>query len=446
MGPQKINNQELDFFMMPLKDFIDLKHPLCLVADDLDWGMLETELSKFYCEDEGRPGKPIRLMVGLLYLKSVQDLSDEEVLGGLTENPYWQYFCGFTHFRKRIDLDSSSLTRFRKRIGERGLDLLNKAILDRAVDHKYLKSQQLKRVNIDTTVMSKDIKYPTDVDLYCDMLRVLVRKARACGIELRQSYKRAAKRELLRSKRARHGRRIKEALRHQRKLRTYLGRVTREIERKLETADEEWEKLLLLSERISNQTKDSKDKVYSIFEPQVYCVNKGKSSPRYEFGCKVAIASTIKDSWVVGVHTMLKNEYDSKALEPVLANMGILTGKLPDHAVVDRGFRGRTTIGETEVILPKPKRSLSKKIFKWVKQRSRIEAVISHLKNDHRMGRNLLKGIIGDLLNPKLAMIGWNLKKLMRKLLFVLKILSRILTIEIEHLKINLFLQSAGCR
>ena len=427
--------------MMALRDFIDLRHQLCLVADDLDWGMLEAELGKYYCDDNGCPGKPIRLMVGLLYLKSVYELSDEDVLSSLKENPYWQYFCGYVYFQKGIDLDSSSLTRFRKRIGEAGLDLLNKAILDRAIDHKYLKSRQLLRVNIDTTVMSKDIKYPTDVDLYYDMLRVLVRKARSEGIELRQSYKRVSKEELLYYKRDAHRRQFKKAARHKRKLRTYLGRVTREIERKLEEPDEEWTKLLLLSKRILSQTKDSHDKVYSVFEPHVYCVNKGKSSPKYEFGCKVAVVTTIKDSWVVGVHTMVKNEHDSKALEPALESMKVFTGHLPDYAVVDRGCRGRAMIGETEIILPKPKRDLSEKVFEWVKQRSRIEAVISHLKNDHQMGRNLLKGVIGDLLNPKLSVIGWNLKKLMRKLLFVLKIILRILRFEAPNLEISISLQ-----
>jgi len=427
--------------MMALRDFIDLKHRLCLVADDLDWGMLETELGKYYCEDNGCPGKPIRLMAGLLYLKSVYELSDEDVLSSLRENPYQQYFCGFVYFQKDIDLDSSSLTRFRKRLGEAGLDLLNKAILDRAIEHKYLKSRQLSRVNIDTTVMSKAIKYPTDVDLYHDMLRILVRKAKSEGTELRQSYKRVSKEELFYYKREAHRRQFKKAARHKRRLRTYLGRVTREIERKLEEPDEEWGRLLTLSKRILSQTKDSHDKVYSVFEPHVYCVNKGKSSPKYEFGSKVAVVTTIKDSWVVGVHTMVRNEHDSKALEPALESMKLLTGRRPDYAVVDRGCRGRTKIGETEIIIPKPKRELSRKVFEWVKERSRIEAVISHLKNDHQMGRNLLKGVLGDLLNPKLSAMGWNLKKLMRKLLFVLKIILRILKINTQNLPISPSLQ-----
>lgn len=431
--------------MMLLEDFINTRHPLCLVGRDLDWGLLETELSKLYSEDEGRPGKPIRLLVGLLYLKSLHDLSDEAVLAGLAENPYWQYFCGFTHFQQVIDLDASSLTRFRRRLGERGMDLLNKAILDRAIDHKYLKSQQLKRVNIDTTVMSKDIKYPTDVDLYYDMLRVLVKKARAFGIGLRQTYKRVSRRELLKSKRARHGRRLKEALRHQKKIKTYLGRVTRELKRKLVfpegPLDEEWARLLNLADRILCQAKDSQNKVYSVFEPQVYCVNKGKSSPKFEFGCKVAIVSTIKDNWIVGVHSMLKNEHDSKALEPVLVNMKALLGQNPAYAVVDRGCRGRKFVDETEVILPKPKKSMTRKYFHWVKQRSRIEAIFSHLKNDHRLGRNLLRGVIGDLLNPKLAVIGWNLKKLMKKFLFVLKNLGCELLLIIESNKTALLIE-----
>ncbi len=413
----------MELFKNLLENMIDMKHQLRLAADDLDWDLIEQELGKFYCEEEGRPGKPIRLMVGILYLKSLYGFSDESAVAGLTENPYWQYFCGFTHFQKKIELDSSSLTRFRKRIGESGMDLLNRAILKSAVDHKYLKSHQLKRVNIDSTVMEKDIKYPTDVDLYHDMRRLLVNKAGVEGIKLRQSYVRVSKRELLASKRARHRRRPKEAKRHQRKVKTYLRRITRELERKLPEIDGEWSKLLNLSERILSQTRESKDKIYSIYEPQVYCISKGKSSKKYEFGSKVTIATTAKDDWVVGVYTSLNNEHDSKTIEPTLADMEQLVNNRALYAVADRGYRGRSKVGNTEIILPKPRKSMSKKILRWVKNRSRIEAIISHLKNDHRMGRNLLKGVFGDILNPKLAVIGWNLKKLMRKLLFVLKYL-----------------------
>jgi len=418
--------------MVLLEGLIDLKHPLCVVARDLNWELLETELRGFYSEEMGSPGKPIRLMAGLLYLKGMHDLSDEALLGVLRENPYWQYFCGFTHFQHRIDLDSSSLTRFRKRLGDSGMDILHKAILDRAVDRKYLKSSQLERVNIDSTVMEKDIKYPTDVDLYRDMLRVLVREAKASGINLRQSYERVSKRELLQSKRARHRRRAKEALRHQRKLKTYLGRITRELRRKLVCPDPEMRELLALSERLLEQDRYSQDKIYSVFEPHVYCVAKGKSSKKYEFGCKVAIATTIKDNWIVGVYTAAKNEHDSKMLDPTLENMESLTDVRPAYAVVDRGCRGKQQLGDTEVVVPKAKSKMSRKILKWVKQRSRIEAIFSHLKNDHGMGRNLLKGVIGDLINAKLAAIGWNLKKLMRKLLFVLKSLGLKLIIRID--------------
>jgi IS5 family transposase len=432
MLPRKINNQETDLFMILLENLIDLNHPLCVVARDLNWDLLESELRVYYSDSMGSPGKPIRLMAGLLYLKGLHDLSDDALLGVLRENPYWQYFCGFTHFQHRIDLDSSSLTRFRKRIGDSGMDILNKAILGRAIDHKYLRSSDLKRVNIDSTVMEKDIKYPTDVDLYYDMLRVLVREAKASGVKLRQSYKRVSKSELLKSKQERHRRHPKQALRHQRKVRTYLGRITRELRRKLVCPDPKLSELLDLSERLLEQSRHSKDKIYSVFEPHVYCVAKGKSSKKYEFGCKVSIATTVKDNWIVGVYTSVKNKHDSKLLGPTLENMESLTDVRPSHAVVDRGFRGKQRLGETEVILPKAKSKMSRKILKWVKQRSRIEAIFSHLKNDHGMGRNLLKGIIGDLINAKLTALGWNLKKLMRKLLFVLKSLGLKLIIQID--------------
>jgi len=184
------------------------------------------EFGKTYVEDRGRPGKPIRLMVGLHYLEYSFNESDESVLTRFLENPYWQYFCGFEYFQHELPIDSSSLTIFRKRIGESGPEKLLEALLQTTKREGHLKRSDLNKVNIDTIVQEKAIAFPTDARLYYKMREVLIRSAQERGINLRQSYKWLAKRALSKQGRYSHAKQMNRSRKEVRKLKTYLVEFT----------------------------------------------------------------------------------------------------------------------------------------------------------------------------------------------------------------------------
>jgi len=183
-------------------------------------------------ENFGRPGLPIRLVVGLHYLKYASNESDESVVERFLENPYWQYFCGLEYFEHEVPLDPSSLVRWRRRVGSEGMEKLLKETVETAKRGRFLKARHLERVNVDTTVREKEVAFPTDARLYHKMRRVLVRVAKREGIALRQSFERLSKRALQMQGRYSHARQMKRAKRETKKLRVYLGRVLRDIERK----------------------------------------------------------------------------------------------------------------------------------------------------------------------------------------------------------------------
>ena len=220
--PKKHDHEDL--FRSRLDQILNRKHPLFVLANQIDWSVFDNTFGLLYSE-KGRPGKSTRLLVGLHYLKHTFNESDESVVARLLENPYWQYFCGFEYFIHRLPIDPSSLTRWRKRVGPKGLEQLLGETLETAKRGENLTEQHMERVNVDTTVQEKAIAYPTDARLYHKARVLLVKAARGRGIPLRQSYLRLGKRALIMSSRYAHARQMKRARREQKKLKNYLGRV-----------------------------------------------------------------------------------------------------------------------------------------------------------------------------------------------------------------------------
>jgi len=256
---------------------------------------VEERFGGLYSE-KGRPGIPIRLMVGLHYLKHAFNESDETVVSRWVENPYWQYFCGEEYFRHTLPIDPSQMTRFRDRIGEEGCEYMLGLTVETGIDTQTVAKASLAVVNIDTTVQDKAIAYPTDAKLYHKARKTLVKQAKQLGIALRQSYERLSKRALLMNGRYAHARHMQRAKREQKRLRTYLGRVIRDIERKLghQSATPNHprlNRLLEIAKRIHTQQRNDKNKVYSVHAPEVECIAKGKVHKRYEFGVKVGVVS-----------------------------------------------------------------------------------------------------------------------------------------------------------
>jgi IS5 family transposase len=279
---------------------------------------------------------------------------------------------------------------------------------------KAIKPSQLQRVNVDTTVQEKEVRFPTDARL-CDRARQrLVDAAVEQGIELRQNYNRKSKQALYQQSRYAHARQMKRAGRCTRRLRTYLGRVIRDIERKCLDAGPELTSLLAVSRRIFDQKKDDKDKVYSVHAPEVVCISKGKAHKRYEFGCKVSVAATSRGGWFVGAMALSGNPYDGHSLTEALNQVERLA-RLPEQFFVDMGYRGHGYQGEVQVHVDKRRRgSTAKSLWRWMKRRAAVEPGIGHLKREHRMDRNRLKGAVGDGFNAILSAAGMNFAKLLK--------------------------------
>ena len=397
-----------------LSEMIDPRHRLCRLSEAIPWERLEEELSVLYSHT-GKPSKPVRLMVSLLLLKQMYDLSDEVVVECWLENPYYQYFSGETTFQWSFPCHPTDLVRFRKRLGQEGVA----KILSMSVAIHGRKAFE-KEVIFDTTVQEKNITFPTDAKLYCRIIEHCRKIAALEGVKQRQSYVRVVKGQKLDLRFGSHPRNRKRAAKARKKLKTIAGRLVRELERKLDaSALSNHSKQLDIYRAVLSQTRLSKNKIYSLHEPDVYCLSKGKEHRKYEFGSKASIAYTKTSGIIVGALSFDKNTFDGHTLPEALDQVEALTGKRPALAIADRGYRGKSRIGETQVVTPKPARKSDteyhkKRARKRFRRRAAIEPIIGHLKSDHRLKRNYLKGIVGDAINLMLAAAAFNLRKWMR--------------------------------
>ncbi len=401
---------QLNMFQTPLKTFIDMQHELCILANEIDWESVENDLKKYY-SDIGRPSVPIRKMVGLMLLKRIYNLSDERVVDRWTENPYWQYFCGEVNFQTNKPIDPTDFVYFRERIGEEGAERLFKVSIQ-----LFGKKATDKEVLIDSTVQEKNITYPTDAKLHKKIIEHIRKIAGNENIKLRQSYKRIVTQLMIEQRFRSHPKRKKKARAAERKLKTIAGRVTRDLERKLSPIQlSDYKPLIDIFYAILNQKKTDSNKIYSIHEPNVRCIAKGKEAKKFEFGNKSGIALSRKHGIIVSAIGFEGNPYDGHTLDNHLNQIERLTGKRPKVAIVDRGYRGKKKIGETEICSPKPIKNATayqkRKARLRFRARAGIEPVIGHIKHDHRMLRNYLKGTLGDKLNTIMAATGFNLMK-----------------------------------
>jgi IS5 family transposase len=368
-------------------------------------------------------------MVGLCYLKHAFDLSDEALIERWCENPYWQHFCGFMFFQHRPPCDPTSLVRYRKRIGPDGMERLLGETVRAGLESGAVRSTSLERVNVDTTVQPKATAHPLDSRLYHRALEVLVRQAKRAGLRLRQSYLRLAKRARHQVQRYGHARQFKRMRREVRRLRTYLGRVYRDVGRKIQGEDaleRRFARLLGLVERLLSQTRTSSPKLYSLHAPEVQCFNRGKANRRYEFGAKVGIAATNREGFILAARAFDGTPYDGHTLQATLDQAVRASGVTPSRIYVDRGYRGHDYTGAGDVMLAGRRRGLTPTMRRELRRRSALEATIGHAKADHRMDRNFLLGTIGDAINALAAAAGYNLRRILEalRLLYALILLA----------------------
>lgn len=415
MKPKKPSTSQFDLFRSHFNQILNTDHSLCVLADKIDWSSFDAEFADCYSEDMGRPGNAIRLMVGLHYLKHAFDESDESVLERWIENPYWQYFCGYEYMQHECPIHPTSMVKWRQRVGSEKLESLLSETIRIALGDKQVTSQQLRKVTVDTTVQEKAIAFPTDARLFTKMLLRLVDLSKKRDIQLRQTYVRTAPKLLRKQGRYAHAKQYKRSRRCTKTLHTLLGRVVRDIKRKAVEIDCQLQEYLDRAEKLLGQTQKSKNKLYSIDAPEVECISKGKAHKRYEFGCKVSVATTNQSNWVVGVQALHGNPFDGHTLDGAIKQVERITGKTVNEAFVDRGYRGHNYSGDAQIHITgqRGKGKAGPALRKRKKRRSAVEPKIGHMKSDNRMGRNFLKGKEGDRINALLAGIGANIRKLL---------------------------------
>ena len=442
-----------DFFRARLDAMIDLRHPLAVLATRMPWAEIEKSLAPLFARKArmgsmkldadmfgptavvvagglsaaGRPRLPIRLMVALLYLKHAFNESDESVVERWAQDVCFQFFSGQEYFEHRLPCDPSQIGRFRRVLGEAGVEQLLKTTIETAVRIQAVKKSEFERVIVDTTVQEKAIAHPTDSRLLEVARGQLAELAKKLGLAPKQTFEREG--QTLRRKaggyaHARQFKRLKKVLRRQR---TILGALMRDVQRKMtvlsETAQAQLQELLDRVARIHAQTASKanasgRGKLYALHAPEVECIGKGKARKPYEFGVKTSLAITHGQGLIVGARTFPGNPYDGHTLAAQLEQTATLLQDLevkPSTAIVDLGFRGADEdIAPIELIHRGKSKRLSDKQRRWLKQRQAVEPVIGHVKQDHGMQRCWLKGSEGDALHAVLCAAGYNLRWLLR--------------------------------
>jgi IS5 family transposase len=427
-----------DLFRARLDQIINMKHVLVQLAGRIDWAWIDNEIAPLYSE-KGRPGIETRFVIGLFLLKHIYGLSDEAVCERWVCDPYFQYFTGEEFFQHVFPHERSDLTHWRKRLSSK-LELLLAESLRVAHATGALRTRDLARVNVDTTVQPKNVTFPTDAKLLHAAVTGLNRLAKKHGLALRQSYLRVAKRAAMMAGRYAHAKQFNRHHRELRFLRIRLGRLVRDIRRKTEgKGDLEAAFAVPLSraDQIRSQRQRQRGwKLYSFHAPEVECIGKGKAQSPYEFGVKASIVTTNARApggqFVLHAKTLPGNPYDGHTLKTVLEETEALTGRRIERAFVDKGYRGHDAKNPRRVFISGQKRGVFGAIKRQLKRRSAIEPAIGHMKAEGHLGRCYLKGRAGDAANAILSAVGYNLRRVLAWLRYLLRLIRAALIAAFE--------------
>jgi transposase, IS5 family len=434
----KSTERQLAMYVELYSEILNPDHELLQAARVIDWDGLEKALRPFY-SPLGRQGKPIRLMVGIHILKHRYNVSDEQAVESLQENAYWQCFCGYPSFQKGPLLEATSLVKFRNRIGPKGLEAIETVLLQAWQSLGLVKT---KRLSLDTTAQPKHIAYPTDADLLHRVREQIVKQVKRARREVAlrkpfRSFSRTSKKVLLQVKKfQRNDPAARAASLHE------LGRMTRRVvyqaERIVNTLYARGHQALgrglnqvvSLGKKVVTQTEQvlagekPVSRIYALHERKVAAIKKGKSHVSCEFGALVSLAMN-EDGLILAHREYQQNVADVQTLGPLMVRYKKTTGRSPKEVSADRGFDQssqkqinccrRWQIERLAVPKKgrKPHPNSNQGWFKKaLKRRVKIEPVIGHLKNDHRLNRCRYKGVLGDTANVVWATLAWNTKKI----------------------------------
>lgn len=272
--------------------------------------------------------------------------------------------------------------------------------------------------------LKKNITFPTDAKQYRKIHTHLLTLARHEGIKLPRTYEKEVKQLKQHTRFANHPKNRKKARKAVKRLKTIAGRLLREIQRQMsEQQEQHHAERLALYQRVLKQKRKDKNKIYSLHEPHIYCMSKGKEHKKYEFGTKASLAKTRDSNVLIGALAFETNVYDGHTLEDVTAQIKRLIKTVPHIGLCDRGYRGKSKINDTLIMTPKPARKNASRetieqMRKRFRRRAAIEPVIGHLKSDHRLNRNFLKGFTGDQINLLMAAAAFNFRRWIRIVIF----------------------------
>ena len=402
------------------------KNKLYKLRDLVNWSELEARaLPNIEIKQFGRNKKDHRVMLALSMLQAMYNGSDSFTEEELKENIYWQYFCGYEYLQQDLDVSESTIRRFRNDLGEEGYNEILKELLRIGLKVGALKKKDLESVIIDTTVQIKNIKHPHDVYLMESAREKVVDLCKRMGISLNETYAKTFKYKTIKLWKYKEDSKARQRRKIMISLKVRLGRLIRICQRaieksKLELSEEDCAILSRAKNIHAQSILKKKDKdiykkenkiIYSFHAPEVECIGKGKLNKPYEFGNKVGIAVSGRGNFVLGVKSFHGNPYDGHTLDQTVVELRKLSPET-SKIFVDLGYTGHNFKEKGKVFTAKTKKTLSNDDKKMQKRRSAVEPIIGHLKNFGRMGRNYLKGVVGDIVNPLISAVGLNLRRI----------------------------------
>lgn len=277
------------------------------------------------------------------------DLGVETVVGRYLENPYWQHLCGEIYFQYAYPFDPSDFVHFRKRIGEDGMKNIFKQSIDLFGEDKV--RSEANEVRGDTMLREKNITFPTDRKLTEKILEHCERLGKKEAIKLKRTSTfeiRKLKQQL------RFAGKPKKHIKAQKKLHRIVFRIYHDLVTQLNPIPkQEYMETFDVLYRVLTQDRDDSNKIYSLHEPEVLCISKGKDHKQYEFGNKSSFAYTRESGIIVGAMAVEGNAYGGHTLKPQLEHVTELTGGKIKKAIVNKGYKVKGGIPSIDIVMPK---------------------------------------------------------------------------------------------